>query len=60
MRKTAPYKTDFYILAGEFKDTYTTKWNVNKITGFSGHARIIANNILIKTLTKGLKFEQIT
>ncbi|WP_151060914.1 plasmid maintenance protein [Borreliella turdi] len=60
MRKTAPYKTDFYTLAGEFKDTYTTKWNVNKITGFSGHARIIANNILIKTLTKGLKFEQIT
>ncbi|WP_215535750.1 plasmid maintenance protein [Borreliella bavariensis] len=60
MRKTAPYKTDFYTLAGEFKDTYTTKWKVNKITSFSGHARIIANNILVNTLTKGLKFEQIT
>ncbi|WP_210360880.1 plasmid maintenance protein [Borreliella garinii] len=57
MRKSAPYKTDFYNLAGEFKDTYTTKWKVNKITSFSGHARIIANNILVNTLTKGLKFE---
>lgn len=57
MRKTAPYKTDFYTLAGEFKDTYTTKWKVNKITSFSGHARIIANNILVNTLKKGLKFE---
>ncbi|WP_210370931.1 plasmid maintenance protein [Borreliella garinii] len=57
MRKIAPYKTDFYTLAGEFKDTYTTKWKVNKITSFSGHARIIANNILVNTLTKGLKFE---
>ncbi len=57
MRKTAPYKTDFYTLAGEFKDTYTTKWKVNKITSFSGHARIIANNILVDTLKKGLKFE---
>ncbi len=57
MRKIAPYKTDFYTLAGEFKDTYTTKWKVNKITSFSGHAKIIANNILVNTLTKGLKFE---
>ncbi|WP_426432916.1 plasmid maintenance protein [Borreliella burgdorferi] len=57
MKKIAPYKTDFYTLAGEFKDTYTTKWKVNKITSFSGHARIIANNILVNTLTKGLKFE---
>ncbi|KEO61908.1 plasmid maintenance protein [Borreliella garinii] len=57
MRKSAPYKTDFYTLVGEFKDTYTTKWKVNKITSFSGHARIIANNILVNTLTKGLKFE---
>ncbi|WP_373584865.1 plasmid maintenance protein [Borreliella afzelii] len=57
MRKTAPYKTDFYTLAGEFKDTYTTKWKVNKITSFSGHAGIIANNILANILTKGLKFE---
>lgn len=57
MRKIAPYKTDFYTLAGEFKDTYTTKWKVNKITSFSGHARTIANNILVNTLTKGLKFE---
>ncbi|WP_151073854.1 plasmid maintenance protein [Borreliella turdi] len=57
MRKAAPYKTDFYALAGEFKDTYTTKWKVNKITSFSGHAGIIANNILANILTKGLKFE---
>ncbi|WP_031478029.1 plasmid maintenance protein [Borreliella garinii] len=57
MRKIAPYKTDFYTLAGEFKDTYTTKWKINKTTSFSGHARIIANNIMINTLTKGLKFE---
>ncbi|WP_210370430.1 plasmid maintenance protein [Borreliella garinii] len=57
MRKTAPYKTDFYILAGEFKDTYTTKWKVNKITSFSGHAGIVASNILADILTKGLKFE---
>ncbi|ACO38074.1 plasmid maintenance protein [Borreliella burgdorferi] len=57
MRKIAPYKTDFYTLAGEFKDTYTTKWKINKTTSFSGHARIIANNIIINTLTKGLKFE---
>lgn len=57
MRKTAPYKTDFYTLAGEFKDTYTAKWKVNKITSFSGHAGIIANNILDDILIKGLKFE---
>ncbi len=57
MRKTAPYKTDFYALAGEFKDTYTTKWEVNKITSFSGHAGIIANKIFANILTKGLKFE---
>ncbi|WP_215537566.1 plasmid maintenance protein [Borreliella bavariensis] len=57
MRKIAPYKTDFYTLAGEFKDTYTTKWKVNKITSFSGHAGIIASNILADILTKGLKFE---
>ncbi len=30
MRKAAPYKTDFYALAGEFKDTYTTKWKIKK------------------------------
>ncbi|MBB6213524.1 ribosomal protein L11 methylase PrmA [Borreliella californiensis] len=57
MRKTAPYKTDFYILAGEFKDVYTTKWKKNKTTSFSGHAAIVANNILANILTKGLKFE---
>ncbi|WP_210371426.1 plasmid maintenance protein [Borreliella garinii] len=57
MRKTAPYKTDFYTLAGEFKDTYTTKWKTNKITSFSGHAGIIASNILADILTKELKFE---
>ncbi|AZA27460.1 MULTISPECIES: plasmid maintenance protein [Borreliella] len=57
MRKTAPYKTDFYTLAGEFKDIYTTKWKVNKITSSSGHAGIIANKILANILTKGLKFE---
>ncbi|KEO61969.1 plasmid maintenance protein [Borreliella garinii] len=60
MRKTAPYKTDFYTLAGEFKDTYATKWKVNKITSFSGHAGIIASNILADILTRGLKFEQFT
>ncbi|WP_420024951.1 plasmid maintenance protein [Borreliella tanukii] len=53
MRKTAPYKTDFYILAGEFKDTYNTKWKVNRITSFSGHAGVIANNILDNVLKKG-------
>ncbi|WP_210753492.1 plasmid maintenance protein [Borreliella valaisiana] len=57
MRKNAPYKTDFYTLAGEFKDIYTTKWKANKINSFSGHAGIIANNILANILTKGLKFE---
>ncbi|WP_330529097.1 plasmid maintenance protein [Borreliella valaisiana] len=57
MRKAAPYKTDFYTLAGEFKDIYTTKWKANKINSFSGHAGIIANNILANILTKGLKFE---
>ncbi|WP_210361653.1 plasmid maintenance protein [Borreliella valaisiana] len=57
MRKNAPYKTDFYNLAGEFKDIYTTKWKANKINSFSGHAGIIANNILANILTKGLKFE---
>ncbi|AHH05842.1 Hypothetical protein BOM_1299 (plasmid) [Borrelia miyamotoi FR64b] len=29
----------------------------NKTTSFSGHAGIIANNILANILTKGLKFE---
>ncbi|MGF7102028.1 plasmid maintenance protein [Borreliella kurtenbachii] len=57
MRKAAPYKTDFYVLAGEFKDNYTTKWKVNKITSFSGHAGTIANNILDNILEKGLKIE---
>ncbi|AAC66174.1 hypothetical protein B1U23_05715 (plasmid) [Borreliella burgdorferi] len=57
MRKIAPYKTDFYTLAGEFKDIYTTKWKADKITSFSGHAGTIANNILSKILSKGLKFE---
>ncbi|WP_420025387.1 plasmid maintenance protein (plasmid) [Borreliella yangtzensis] len=57
MRKTAPYKTDFYILAGEFKDDYITKWEKNKTTIFSGHAGVIANNILANILKKGLKFE---
>ncbi len=52
MRKAAPYKTDFYILAGEFKDDYTTKWRKNKTTSFSGHAGIIANNILANILKK--------
>lgn len=53
MRKIAPYKTDFYILAGEFKDTYTNKWKVNRINIFSGHAGVIANNILDNILKKG-------
>nr|AAU86056.1 hypothetical protein BGP205 [Borreliella bavariensis PBi] len=57
MRKTAPYKTDFYVLAGEFKDIYNTKWKKDKTNSFSGHAGIIANNILANILTKGLKFE---
>ncbi|WP_418457440.1 plasmid maintenance protein [Borreliella andersonii] len=57
MRKTAPYKTDFYNIAREFKDKYTTKWKTNKITRFSGHAGIIANDILTNILKKGLKFE---
>ncbi|WP_210370091.1 plasmid maintenance protein [Borreliella garinii] len=57
MRKTAPYKTDFYIIAGEFKDSYATKWKVNKTTRFSGNAGIIANDILAEILRKGLKFE---
>ncbi len=30
MKKAAPYKTDFYALVGEFKDTYTTKWKIKK------------------------------
>ncbi|XPC86259.1 hypothetical protein QIA43_05080 (plasmid) [Borreliella andersonii] len=45
MRKYAPYKTDFYLLAGKFRDIYTTKWKANKIINFSGHAKHIANNI---------------
>ncbi|WP_418885161.1 plasmid maintenance protein [Borreliella carolinensis] len=57
MRKVAPYKTDFYTLAGEFKKIYTTKWKANKITNFSGHAGRIANKILDEILSKGLKFE---
>lgn len=57
MRKTAPYKTDFYTLAGEFKDSYATKWKVKKTTHFSGNAGIIANDILAEILKKGLKFE---
>ncbi|WP_418905174.1 plasmid maintenance protein (plasmid) [Borreliella finlandensis] len=60
MRKYAPYKTDFYLLAGEFKDIYTTKWKVNKITNFSGHAKYVANNILNEILKKEQKVEQIT
>ncbi|WP_418905563.1 plasmid maintenance protein [Borreliella japonica] len=52
MRKVAPYKTDFYTLVGEFKDTYHTKWKVNKTTSFSGHAGIIANNILVNILQR--------
>ncbi|SCW42079.1 hypothetical protein SAMN02983004_01046 [Borreliella japonica] len=52
MRKVAPYKTDFYTLVGEFKDTYDTKWKVNKTTSFSGHAGIIANNILVNILQR--------
>ncbi|MCD2382036.1 plasmid maintenance protein [Borreliella americana] len=57
MRKIAPYKTDFYTLAGEFKDTYNTKWKTNKTINFSGHAGILANSILENILTKELKFE---
>ncbi|WP_421114460.1 hypothetical protein QIA00_05080 (plasmid) [Borreliella americana] len=57
MRKTAPYKTDFYILAREFKNTYNNKWEENKITNFSGHAGIIANNILENIFKKGLNLE---
>lgn len=30
MRKNAPYKTDFFKIAGEFKDTYTSKWKLNQ------------------------------
>ncbi|MCD2383384.1 plasmid maintenance protein [Borreliella burgdorferi] len=57
MRKYAPYKTDFYLLAGEFKDSYHSKWKTNKKTNFSGHVKEIANNILSKILEKELKFE---
>ncbi|ACN53152.1 conserved hypothetical protein (plasmid) [Borreliella spielmanii A14S] len=53
MRQCAPYKTDFYLLAGEFKDIYTAKWKVNKRTNFSGHVKHIANNILNEILKKG-------
>ncbi|ACN93238.1 conserved hypothetical protein (plasmid) [Borreliella finlandensis] len=59
MREYAPYKTDFYLLAGEFKDIYTTKWKVNKTTNFSGHAKYIANSILNEILKKEPKIEQI-
>lgn len=56
MRKCATtYKTDFYLLTGEFKDIYTPKWKVNKInkiTNFSGHAKDIANDILNKILKR--------
>ncbi|MBB6043461.1 plasmid maintenance protein (plasmid) [Borreliella yangtzensis] len=57
MRKIATYKTDFYTLAGEFKDIYTTKWKVKETNSFSGHAGKIANDILKNILKKGLKFE---
>lgn len=30
MRQNAPYKTDFYKLAGEFKDIYISKWKINQ------------------------------
>ncbi len=52
MRQHAPYKTDFYLLAGEFKDIYTTKWKVNKTNNFRGHAKHIAKNVLSKILKK--------
>ncbi|PRQ92052.1 hypothetical protein CV643_05565 [Borreliella burgdorferi] len=57
MKKYAPYKTDFYLLVGEFKDLYHSKWKTNKKTNFSGHVKEIANNILNKILEKELKFE---
>lgn len=54
MRKTAPCKTNFYALAGEFKDTYTAKWKSRKMTRFSRHTGTIANSILSNILIKGL------
>ncbi|APS99315.1 hypothetical protein Bmayo_04690 (plasmid) [Borreliella mayonii] len=57
MRQYAPYKTDFYLLVGKFKDLYNSKWKTNKKTNFSGHAKHIASNILNKILKKDLKFE---
>lgn len=60
MKKYAPYKTDFYLLAGEFKDLYHSKWKTNKKTNFSGNVKEIANNILNKILEKELKFEWFT
>lgn len=60
MRKYAPYKTDFYLLVGEFKDLYNSKWKTNKKTNYSGHIKHIANNILNKILKKELNFEWFT
>lgn len=56
MRQYAPYKTDFYLLVGEFKDSYSSKWKINnKKTNFSGNAKHIASNILNRILKKELK-----
>ncbi|WP_418456591.1 plasmid maintenance protein [Borreliella lusitaniae] len=55
MRQYASYKTDFYLLAGEFKDLYNSKWKTNAKTNFSGHAKYIASNVLNKILKKGTK-----
>ncbi|WP_418905318.1 plasmid maintenance protein (plasmid) [Borreliella turdi] len=53
MRQHAPYKTDFYILAGEFKDLYNSKWKTNdKKPNFSGHVKHITSNILDRILKK--------
>ncbi|ATH10747.1 plasmid maintenance protein [Borreliella burgdorferi] len=44
MQKSAPYKTDFYILAGEFKENHINKW---KLT-----SNKTLNNYLINVIRK--------
>ncbi|WP_420025543.1 plasmid maintenance protein [Borreliella valaisiana] len=55
MQQHAPYKTDFYLFAGEFKDLHRSKWKTNEKNNFSGHAKHIASKILNKILKKGTK-----
>ncbi|MGF7102129.1 hypothetical protein HNP70_001149 [Borreliella kurtenbachii] len=57
MKQYAPYKTDFYLLLGEFKDLYKSKWKTNKKTNFSGHPKQIAKQILDRILKKELNVE---